>query len=122
MASHDESFSTSTELALMFGNFFGVAEAENLSIDTDSSGTATENFDQTPQASIISGRQTGLDLTDNGTQQAESTTTPNLLAAQTQPSTINVNYNGFSTEAQTAFEYAVDIWENLISSVRQYHD
>ncbi|MEQ9367518.1 MAG: CARDB domain-containing protein, partial [Coleofasciculus chthonoplastes F3-SA18-01] len=116
MASHDESLSTSTELALMFGNFFGVAEAENLSIDADSSATATENFDQTPQASIISGRQTGLDLTDNGTQQAESTTTPNLLAAQTQPSTINVNYNGFSTEAQTAFEYAVDIWENLIVS------
>ncbi len=116
MASHDESFSTSTELALMFGNFFGVAEADNLSIDTDSSGTATENFDQTPQANIISGRQTGLDLTDNGTQPGESTTTPNLLAAQTPTSTINVNYNGFSTQAQAAFEYAVDIWENLIVS------
>ncbi|MEQ9621948.1 CARDB domain-containing protein, partial [Coleofasciculus chthonoplastes] len=116
MASHDESFSTSTELALMFGNFFGVAEAENLSLDTDSSSTATENFDQTPQANIVLSRQTSLELTDKGTQQAESTTTPNLLAAQTQPSTINVNYNGFSTEAQTAFEYAVDIWENLIVS------
>ncbi|MEQ8975153.1 MAG: CARDB domain-containing protein [Coleofasciculus sp. C1-SOL-03] len=114
MASHDESFST--ELALMFGNFFGVAEAENLSLDTDSSSTATENFDQTPQANIVSSRQTSLELTDKGTQQAESTTTPNLLAAQTQTSTINVNYNGFSTEAQTAFEYAVDIWENLIVS------
>ncbi|MFP4578568.1 MAG: CARDB domain-containing protein, partial [Coleofasciculus sp.] len=116
MASHDESFSTSTELALMFGNFFGVAEAENLSLDTDSSGTATEKFDQTPQANIVSGRQTGLELTDNGTPQAESTTTPNLLAAQTPTSTINVNYNGFSTEAQAAFEYAVDIWESLIVS------
>jgi len=58
MASHDKSFSTSTELALMFGNFFGVAEADNLSIDTDSSGTATEKFDQTPQANIVSSRQT----------------------------------------------------------------
>ncbi|MEQ9236598.1 CARDB domain-containing protein, partial [Coleofasciculus sp. E2-BRE-01] len=116
MASHDESFSTSTELALMFGNFFGVAEAENLSLDTDSSSTATENFDQTPQASIVSSRQKHLDFPNNGTQQAESTTTPNLLAAQTQTSTINVNYNGFSTEAQAAFEYAVDIWENLIVS------
>ncbi|MEQ8383880.1 MAG: CARDB domain-containing protein, partial [Coleofasciculus sp. A1-SPW-01] len=116
MASHDKSFSTSTELALMFGNFFGVAEADNLSIDTDSSGTATENFAQTPQANIVSGRQTSLELTDNRTQQTKSTTTPNLLAAQTQTSTINVNYNGFSTQAQAAFEYAVDIWENLIVS------
>jgi hypothetical protein len=30
--------------------------------------------------------------------------------------TINVTYNGFSAEAQTAFQYAVDIWAGLLDS------
>jgi hypothetical protein len=30
--------------------------------------------------------------------------------------TINVTYNGFSQEAQDAFQYAVDIWEGLLDS------
>ena len=33
-----------------------------------------------------------------------------------QTATINVTYSGFSTEAQTAFQHAVDIWETLIGS------
>ncbi|GAB1307721.1 hypothetical protein KH5_04040 [Urechidicola sp. KH5] len=31
-------------------------------------------------------------------------------------STINVTYTGFTTEAQTAFQYAVDIWASLIDT------
>lgn len=31
-------------------------------------------------------------------------------------STINVNYFGFTTEAQTAFQFAVDIWASLIDT------
>ncbi|MDO1502315.1 hypothetical protein Q2T40_19445 [Winogradskyella maritima] len=31
-------------------------------------------------------------------------------------STINVTYNGFTTQAQTAFQFAVDIWEDLLTS------
>lgn len=34
----------------------------------------------------------------------------------TQSATIIVTYNGFSAEAQAAFQYAVDIWETQISS------
>lgn len=33
-----------------------------------------------------------------------------------QTATIEVTYTGFSTEAQTAFQYAVDIWETKITS------
>ena len=33
-----------------------------------------------------------------------------------QTATITVNYNGFSGQAQAAFEYAVTIWESLITS------
>ncbi|MCC3607064.1 MAG: hypothetical protein JGK24_28540, partial [Microcoleus sp. PH2017_29_MFU_D_A] len=32
------------------------------------------------------------------------------------PATINVTYNGVPTQAQAAFQYAVDIWKNLIYS------
>ena len=35
---------------------------------------------------------------------------------QTQTATINVTYTGFTTQAQTAFQYAVDIWETLITT------
>lgn len=31
-------------------------------------------------------------------------------------STINVTYNGFTPQAQTAFQFAVDIWEDLLTS------
>lgn len=36
--------------------------------------------------------------------------------ARTQAATIQVNYNGFTAQAQAAFQYAVDIWASLISS------
>ncbi|WP_372773916.1 T9SS type A sorting domain-containing protein [Mangrovibacterium sp.] len=39
-----------------------------------------------------------------------------LKSAQTTAATINVTYTGFTTEAQTAFAYAVNIWEGLIKS------
>ena len=34
----------------------------------------------------------------------------------TRSSNIVVNYNGFPTNAQTAFQYAVEIWETVLSS------
>ena len=40
----------------------------------------------------------------------------NAFGARTKSATIEVVYNGFSTQAQTAFQTAVDIWEGLISS------
>ena len=40
----------------------------------------------------------------------------NMQLNKAQSSTINVVYNGFSTEAQTAFQYAVDILETEITS------
>lgn len=36
--------------------------------------------------------------------------------ARTKTATIQVNYNGFTSQAQAAFQYAVDIWASLISS------
>lgn len=39
---------------------------------------------------------------------------PNLTVSSN--SVINVNYSGFTPEAQAAFQYAVDIWENFIDS------
>jgi hypothetical protein len=39
-----------------------------------------------------------------------------LKSASTQKATIEVTYVGFSYEAQQAFQYAVDIWKNLIYS------
>jgi len=41
---------------------------------------------------------------------------PDKKNAKTQAATFQVNYNGFTTEAQTAFQAAVDIWAGLISS------
>lgn len=35
---------------------------------------------------------------------------------KTQTATFKVHYTGFSTPAQTAFQYAVDIWSSIISS------
>lgn len=35
---------------------------------------------------------------------------------QSRAATITVNYTGFSAEAQTAFQYAVDIWASLLDS------
>lgn len=40
----------------------------------------------------------------------------NRAGARTQSATIEVEYNGFSTEAQAAFQFAVDIWAGLITS------
>ncbi len=39
-----------------------------------------------------------------------------LKSGATKKATIDVTYVGFSAEAQQAFQYAVDIWENLIYS------
>jgi hypothetical protein len=36
--------------------------------------------------------------------------------ARTKTATIQVNYNGFTPQAQAAFQYAVDIWASLITS------
>lgn len=36
--------------------------------------------------------------------------------ARTKTATFQVNYNGFTPQAQAAFQYAVDIWSTLISS------
>ncbi len=41
---------------------------------------------------------------------------PSAKNARTQAATFQVNYNGFTTEAQAAFQAAVDIWAGLISS------
>ena len=41
---------------------------------------------------------------------------PAILAPGDRVTTISVNYNGFSAEAQTAFQYAVDIWESLLDT------
>ncbi|HEY9829200.1 MAG TPA: hypothetical protein V6D26_01385 [Stenomitos sp.] len=41
---------------------------------------------------------------------------PQLGTQVAATSTINVTYNGFTSEAQAAFQYAVDIWETLIQS------
>lgn len=30
--------------------------------------------------------------------------------------TINVNYTGFTTQAQAAFQYAIDIWSSVLTS------
>lgn len=38
------------------------------------------------------------------------------LSAGVQSANIQVSYHGFSAEAQTAFQYAIDIWETKISS------
>jgi hypothetical protein len=43
---------------------------------------------------------------------------PTILPLSERAATINVTYTGFSTEAQIAFQYAVDIWESLINSNR----
>ena len=43
---------------------------------------------------------------------------PTILPESERAATINVTYTGFSAEAQTAFQYAVDIWETLINSSR----
>jgi len=40
----------------------------------------------------------------------------NLLAKKSGAATFDVEYNGFSTQAQSAFQHAVDIWSTLISS------
>ena len=39
-----------------------------------------------------------------------------FIAQNASAATIVVNYNGFSGEAQTAFQYAVDIWESYLNS------
>ena len=39
-----------------------------------------------------------------------------LKSASLQKSTIDVTYIGFSAEAQAAFQYAVDIWKELVYS------
>lgn len=41
---------------------------------------------------------------------------PVLLPAEQRTADFIVNYSGFSPEAQTAFQYAVDIWSGLITS------
>lgn len=41
---------------------------------------------------------------------------PAILAPGDRVTTISVNYNGFSAEAQTAFQYAVDIWESILDT------
>ena len=41
---------------------------------------------------------------------------PALPASEDRTADFIVNYTGFSTEAQTAFQYAVDIWSALITS------
>ena len=41
---------------------------------------------------------------------------PVLLPADERTATFVVNYTGFSSSAQTAFQYAVDIWSGLITS------
>ncbi len=42
---------------------------------------------------------------------------PSEISSQNaQTSTIDVTYNGFTPQAQAAFQYAVDIWEGLIES------
>ena len=43
---------------------------------------------------------------------------PTILPLSERSATINVTYTGFSSEAQTAFQYAVDIWESLLNSSR----
>ncbi|HIO59442.1 MAG TPA: hypothetical protein EYN28_04630, partial [Flavobacteriales bacterium] len=43
---------------------------------------------------------------------------PTILPVSERAATINVTYTGFSADAQTAFQYAVDIWETLINSTR----
>ncbi|ELR99941.1 Calx-beta domain-containing protein [Gloeocapsa sp. PCC 73106] len=40
----------------------------------------------------------------------------NSLVNTTSNTTINVNYSGFTPQAQAAFQYAVDIWESVIDS------
>lgn len=39
-----------------------------------------------------------------------------FVPGQERAATINVNYTGFTAPAQTAFQYAVDIWASLITS------
>ncbi|HEY9694128.1 MAG TPA: Calx-beta domain-containing protein [Oculatellaceae cyanobacterium] len=53
---------------------------------------------------------------DSFTRVGVKANTNNLISANSTPATINVTYNGFTPQAQAAFEYAVDIWENVISS------
>lgn len=56
---------------------------------------------------------------ENVFTQVGTSSSPSEVSLQTQnaqTATINVNYNGFTPEAQAAFEYAVDIWEGLIES------
>ncbi|MEA5464589.1 S8 family serine peptidase [Leptothoe sp. PORK10 BA2] len=50
------------------------------------------------------------------TRVAPSEEVQTALTNNSQTATINVTYNGFSREAQTAFQYAVDIWESLLVS------
>ena len=56
------------------------------------------------------------DPTNAFTQVAPSSQTQSALLNNVQTADINVTYNGFTPEAQAAFEYAVDIWETQISS------
>jgi len=41
---------------------------------------------------------------------------PNLINGKESMATFEVTYNGFSSQAQTAFQYAVNIWASIISS------
>ena len=41
---------------------------------------------------------------------------PPLVSPELRTATFTVNYTGFSAEAQAAFQYAVDIWSQLITS------
>lgn len=53
---------------------------------------------------------------DYGTRVGVGTSTSGLSSLNAQTATINVTYNGFTPEAQTAFQYAVDIWADLIKA------
>lgn len=55
-------------------------------------------------------------LVATGSESPSHVPAPALLPADDRTADFIVNYSGFSPEAQTAFQYAVDIWSGLITS------
>ncbi|MEM9120939.1 MAG: hypothetical protein AAGD09_24110 [Cyanobacteria bacterium P01_F01_bin.56] len=91
------------------GNTLGYTELKTIEGNTD-----IEIPDFLPGQSVsLQPEQTHIT-----TQVGISAETQSDLLNNDQSATINVTYNGFTPEAQAAFEYAVDIWETwLISDV-----
>ena len=74
------------------------------------------SFAQEQQSNSSSAPALKVELTSDEHNAFTFVPPPTILPLSERAATISVTYNGFSTEAQTAFQYAVDIWESLLNS------